>query len=71
MADTATYAHVQTRGTSPTLNEAFNRVVLGCRVRRVAIALTVQLVLNLLGVGIGAAVLDPGTADNPLPPPSR
>lgn len=31
----------------------------------VAIALTVQLLLNLLGVGVGAAVIDPGTADNP------
>ncbi|WP_377295028.1 PhnA-like protein [Rhizobium sp. SG2393] len=65
MADTATYAHVQTRGTSPTLNEAFNRVSWGAVFAGVAIALTVQLVLNLLGVGIGAAVIDPGTADNP------
>jgi hypothetical protein len=29
------------------------------------LALVVQLILNLLGVGIGAATLDPGTDDNP------
>lgn len=31
----------------------------------VVMALTVQFLLNLLGVGIGAAVIDPGTGDNP------
>lgn len=31
----------------------------------IAIALTVQLLLNLLGAGIGAAVIDPASNDNP------
>lgn len=31
----------------------------------VAVALALHIVLNLLGIGVGAAVLDPGTGDNP------
>ncbi|AFL50699.1 hypothetical protein ABIE78_003508 [Sinorhizobium fredii] len=33
----------------------------------VALALAVQLLLNLLGVGLGAAAFDPGSGDNPGP----
>ncbi|MBM6596781.1 hypothetical protein [Microvirga pudoricolor] len=42
-----------------------NRVSWGAVLAGVVIALVVQLLLNMLGVGIGAATLDPGTADNP------
>ncbi len=38
---------------------------LGCDFRSVAIALAARFLLNLLGVGICAAVLDPATSDNP------
>jgi hypothetical protein len=38
---------------------------LGAVFAGVAIALSTQFLLNLLGVGIGAAVLDPATYDNP------
>jgi hypothetical protein len=31
----------------------------------VVVALVVQLILNMLGIGVGAATLDPGTGDNP------
>lgn len=31
----------------------------------VVVALVVQLILNMLGIGLGAATLDPGTGDNP------
>lgn len=44
---------------------AFNQISWGAVFAGVALALTVQLLLNLLGVGVGAAVIDPGTADNP------
>jgi hypothetical protein len=44
-----------------------NRMSWGAVVAGVVVALVTQLVLNLLGVGIGAATLDPyaGAADNP------
>jgi hypothetical protein len=42
-----------------------NRVSWGAVFAGVVLALVVQLILNLLGVGIGAATLDPGTDDNP------
>lgn len=44
---------------------AFNQISWGAVFAGVVLALTVQFLLNLLGVGIGAAVIDPGTADNP------
>jgi len=43
---------------------AYNKVSWGAIFAGVAIALAVQFLLNLLGVGIGAAVLDPATSDN-------
>lgn len=43
----------------------FNRVSWGAIFAGVAVALTAQFVLNLLGAGIGAAVIDPVTSDNP------
>jgi hypothetical protein len=42
-----------------------NRISWGAVFAGVVIALATQFLLNLLGVGIGAAVLDPATADNP------
>ncbi len=41
------------------------RLVGGAISAGVVIALATQFLLNLLGVGIGAAVLDPATSDNP------
>jgi hypothetical protein len=43
----------------------FNRVSWGAIFAGVALALAVQFLLNLLGVGIGTAVIDPATSDNP------
>ncbi len=42
-----------------------NRVSWGAVLAGAAIALVTQLILNLLGVGVGMATLDPGTGDNP------
>jgi hypothetical protein len=42
-----------------------NRISWGAIFAGAAIALTVQFLLNLLGVGIGAAVIDPARYDNP------
>jgi hypothetical protein len=42
-----------------------NRVSWGAVLAGVVIALVTQLILNILGIGIGAATLDPGTGDNP------
>lgn len=50
---------------SAPLTAAYNKVSWGAIFAGVAIALAAQFLLNLLGVGIGAAVLDPATSDNP------
>lgn len=50
---------------SASLTAAYNHVSWGAIFAGVAIALAAQFLLNLLGVGIGAAVLDPATSDNP------
>ena len=42
-----------------------NQISWGAVFAGVVVALVVQLLLSLLGVGIGASTLDPGTADNP------
>jgi hypothetical protein len=42
-----------------------NRVSWGAVLAGVAFALVAQLLLNMLGIGIGVATLDPGTVDNP------
>lgn len=52
-------------GVASSASAAFNKVSWGGIFAGVAIALSTQFLLNLLGVGIGAAVLDPGTYDNP------
>lgn len=48
-------------------NAAVNKISWGAVFAGVALALAVQFLLNLLGVGIGAAVIDPAAADNPDP----
>ncbi|MCV9967812.1 PhnA-like protein [Pararhizobium sp. BT-229] len=52
-------------GIAPRASAAFNKVSWGAVFAGVAIALSTQFLLNLLGVGIGAAVLDPAAYDNP------
>lgn len=42
-----------------------NQVSWGAVLAGVVVSLVTQLVLNMLGIGIGAATLDPGTGDNP------
>ena len=42
-----------------------NKVSWGAILAGVALALVTQLVLSMIGVGIGASTLDPGTGDNP------
>ncbi|WP_457580170.1 PhnA-like protein [Ensifer canadensis] len=49
----------------PSATTLLNKISWGSIFAGVAIALAVQFLLNLLGVGIGAAVLDPATSDNP------
>lgn len=44
---------------------ALNRVSWGAVLAGVVVALVVQLLLNMLGLGIGVATLDPGAGDNP------
>ncbi|MCA1408430.1 PhnA-like protein [Ensifer sp. IC3342] len=48
-------------------NAAINEISWGAVFAGVALALAVQFLLNLLGVGIGAAVIEPTTSDNPNP----
>lgn len=42
-----------------------NRVAWGAIFAGVALALIAQVLLNMIGIGIGMATLDPGTGDNP------
>lgn len=44
---------------------AINQVAWGAIFAGVAIGLITQLLLNMIGLGLGLAALDPGTADNP------
>jgi vacuolar-type H+-ATPase subunit H len=44
-----------------------NRISWGAVFAGVVIALVTQLILNLIGLGIGAASIDPRTVDNPSP----
>lgn len=49
----------------PRLTATVNKISWGAVFAGVVLALATQFLLNLLGVGIGAAVLDPATSDNP------
>lgn len=42
-----------------------NKISWGAVLAGVVLTLVVQLLINMLGIGIGAATLDPGTGDNP------
>ena len=44
---------------------AINQITWSAVFAGVAVALIAQLLLNMLGLGLGMATLDPGTADNP------
>jgi hypothetical protein len=67
MTDSARVVRSSDRHSSPDLldNVLLNRISWGAVFAAVAVALSVQVLLNLLGVGIGASVLDPATSDNP------
>lgn len=46
-------------------NSLINGISWGAIFAGVALALSVQVLLNLLGIGVGASVIDPATSDNP------
>jgi hypothetical protein len=49
-----------------------NNISWGAVIAGVVIALVTTLILNMIGIGVGAATLDPGAGDGaPRPPPSR
>lgn len=49
----------------PAVSSGISQVSWGAVLAGVAVALSLQLLLNLLGVGIGLSVLDPASSDNP------
>ncbi|MDX3928248.1 MAG: PhnA-like protein [Shinella sp.] len=65
MTEPVPVAHAHTRDVNPFVNAAYNKISWGAVFAGVVIALTIQLLLNLLGAGIGAAVIDPASNDNP------
>ncbi len=42
-----------------------NRISWGAVLAGVVVTLVSQLILNMIGIGVGAATIDPGTGDNP------
>ncbi len=60
-----TVSNIRTWDDTANSNAAFNKVSWGAILAGVAVALVIQLLLNLLGAGIGAAVIDPASSDNP------
>src|SRR4051794_26164037 len=42
-----------------------NRIAWGAVLAGVVVALVTQLIVNMVGVGVGAATINPGTGDNP------
>ncbi|MDF1631230.1 PhnA-like protein [Mycoplana sp. MJR14] len=61
----STLPHESTATVAVSDTATLNKVSWGAVFAGVAIALAAQVLLNLLGVGIGAAVLDPSGYDNP------
>ena len=62
--------HTTATRTIPTIDDdahtiMINRVAWGAIFAGVTVALVVQVLLTMLGAGIGMATLDPATADNP------
>lgn len=65
MTDTIRYTEVPTTVRADAYTTAKSRVSWGAIFAGVAIALTLNMLLNLLGLSIGAGVIDPGQADTP------
>lgn len=65
MTEPVSVTHARGVVSDPYLNSAFNKISWGAIFAGVAVALVTQLLLNLLGAGIGAAVIDPASYDNP------
>lgn len=60
-----TLAYEETAATVDARTIMRNRISWGAIFAGVVVALVIQVLLTLLGMGIGVATLDPGTADNP------
>jgi hypothetical protein len=58
-------AHDQPTAAEDAHTIMINRVAWGAIFAGVVVALVVQILLTMLGAGLGIATLDPGTADNP------
>jgi hypothetical protein len=56
---------LHTRTADPFINAAYNKISWGAVFAGVAVSMVLQLLLNLLGAGLGAAVIDPASSDNP------
>jgi hypothetical protein len=70
MTDTTTIRGTELDDVHPTASEdahtiMVNRVSWGAILAGVVVAIVVQVLLSMLGIGIGAATLDPGGVDNP------
>jgi hypothetical protein len=65
MTEPVSVTHARSVVSDSYLHSAFNKVSWGAIFAGVAVALVTQLLLNLLGAGIGAAVIDPASYDNP------
>ncbi|WP_337270760.1 PhnA-like protein [Oryzifoliimicrobium ureilyticus] len=65
MAEQFSVASAYGRDVNPFFNSALNRVSWGAVFAGVAVTLVSQLLLNLLGAGIGAAIIDPMSNNNP------
>lgn len=65
MTEPVTVAQLHTRTADPYVNAAYNKVSWGAIFAGVAITLTTHILLTLLGIGLGAAVIDPASSDNP------
>jgi hypothetical protein len=65
MTEPVSVTRVHAPTVDPYLNVAYNKVSWGAIFAGVALALTTHILLNLLGVGVGAAVIDPMSGDNP------
>lgn len=65
MTETLTMGSEREVYVDPLASSGLNQVSWGAIFAGVPIALSTQFLLNLLGVGIGMAVLDPARADNP------
>ena len=65
MTEPVSVAHLHTRVADPYLNAAYNKVSWGAIFAGVVLALVTHILLNLLGAGLGAAVIDPAGNDTP------